>query len=206
MSGGTSASYGSANTANDYTKLPRFNAEPNAYGLFVSFLYISSVDGPELSLEYLKFIGANIDDYVESVRGELPLIARGGQQQNGGEGWNTANNVVGATSVVPSTIEMGTVLIKQSANYTDDIAKVAKISSRTATGLGVVSMVITTMDGATSQGGWKNHHTADLIIGGAQTFLLGTGPVGWGIGLVWLTADLITTGVTRKSITENLFD
>lgn len=73
---------------------------------------------------------------------------------------------------------MGTVLIKRSANYTDDIAKVAKISSRTTTGLGVLSMVITTMDGATSKGGWKNHHTADLI----------------------------TTGLTKKSITENLFD
>ena len=99
----------------------------------------------------------------------------GAQQSNGGErsGLDNANIIVGSTGIVPSTIEMGTVLIKQRANYTDDIAKVAKISSRTATGLGVVSMVITTIDGATTQGGWKNHHTADLIIGGAQTFLLG---------------------------------
>lgn len=109
---------------------------------------------------------------------------------------------------MPSTIEKGTVLIKQSANYTDDIAKVAKISSRTATGLGVVSMVITTMDGATSQGGWKNHHSADLIIGGVQTFLLGSGPVGWGIGLGYLAIDILwkNTGGNGKSITETIFD
>ena len=86
------------------------------------------------------------------------------------------------------------------------MAKVAKISSRTATGVGVISLIITTADGATSQGGWQNHHTADLIIGGAQTLFLGAGPVGWGVGLVWLAADLITIGVTDKSITENLFD
>src|SRR5690606_34824121 len=52
--------------------------------------------------------------------------SNGEQQQNGGSersGLDNANIIIGATSVVPSTIEMGTVLIKQSANYTDDIAK-----------------------------------------------------------------------------------
>ena len=102
--------------------------------------------------------GSNEAGMLQELVGHSVFLSNssiGEQQQNGGDGWNTANTVVGATSVVPSTIEMGTVLIKQSANYTDDIAKVAKISSRTATGLGVVSMVITTMDGATSQGGFS---------------------------------------------------
>ncbi|WP_129022112.1 RHS repeat-associated core domain-containing protein [Edaphocola flava] len=130
-----------------------------------------------------------------------------GQQSSGGgdpSGWSTANTVVGATSVVPSTIEMGTKMIIRSATYTDDIARVAKMSSRTGKILGWGSVGLTVLDGATN--GWKNHHTADVIIGSAQTLLLGAGPVGWSIGLVWLTADLITTGVTGKSITENLFD
>jgi len=139
-----------------------------------------------------------VDVVVDREGGDL-------QQGNGGmSDWEKANTVVGATGVVPSTIGMGTTLIKQSANYTDDIAKVAKISSRTGRALGLAGMVMTTIDGYNS--GWKNHHTADLIIGGAQTFLLGTGPVGWSIGLVWFTADLITTEITGKSITENLFD
>jgi RHS repeat-associated protein len=119
-------------------------------------------------------------------------------------GFEQASIIVSNTSVVLSTIEMGTVLIKQSANYTDDIARVAKISSKTGKALGYVGVGLTIADGVTN--GWKNHHKADVIIGGAQTLLLGAGPVGWGIGLVWLTADLITTGVTGKSITENLFD
>lgn len=36
--------------------------------------------------------------------------------------------------------------------------------------------------------------------------LLGSNPVGWGVGLAYFTADVITTGVTGRSITENLFD
>jgi hypothetical protein len=65
-------------------------------------------------------------------------------------------------------------------------------------------MVVTAIDGGVT--GWKNHHTADLIIGGAQTFILGSGPVGWGFALAWTLADIITQGITEKSITENLFD
>lgn len=109
---------------------------------------------------------------------------------------------------MPSTIEKGTVLIKQSANYTDDIAKVAKISSRMTTGLGMLSMGVTIFDGTTSKGGWKSHHSADLIIGGVQTFLLGSGPVGWGIGLGYLAIDILwkNTGGNGKSITETIFD
>lgn len=103
---------------------------------------------------------------------------------------------------------MGTVLIKQSANYTDDIAKVAKISSRMTTGLGILSMGVTIFDATTSKDGWKNHHSADLIIGGVQTFLLGSGPVGWGIGLGYLAIDILwkNTGGNGKSIIETIFD
>lgn len=56
------------------------------------------------------------------------------------------------------------------AYYIDDIAKIAKISSRTTTGFGITNMVIATIDGATSKSGWKKHHTADLIIGGGKLF------------------------------------
>lgn len=117
---------------------------------------------------------------------------------------DNVNTVLGATSVVPATIEMGTEIIKKSATYSDDIAKVGKFASKTSTGLGIASMGITVVDGVAN--GFENHHYADLAIGAAQTFLLGTGPVGWGIGLTYLVADIIVTGTTGKSITENLFD
>jgi hypothetical protein len=65
-------------------------------------------------------------------------------------------------------------------------------------------MILTAADGINS--GWKNHHTADLVIGAAQTFLLGSGPLGLGIGLTYFVADVIVTSATGKSITENIFD
>ncbi len=114
------------------------------------------------------------------------------------------NTGLSAASVAPSTIEMGTTLIKNTATLTDDIANVGKYAARTSKGLGLLSMGATVADGITS--GFKPHHYADIVIGGAQTFLLGTGPVGWGIGLAWTVGDIITKGLTGKSITENIFD
>lgn len=91
------------------------------------------------------------------------------------------NIALGATNVVPSTIRMGTKVIENTANYTDDIARVAKITSKITKTFGYANIGITIVDGVTN--GWKNHHKADLIIGVGQTLLLGAGPVGWGIGL-----------------------
>jgi hypothetical protein len=84
--------------------------------------------------------------------------------------------------------------------------KEKRLTSKASTGLGMLSIGITVVDGATSKGGFKNHHYADLAIGITQTFLLGTGPVGWGIGVTYFVADMIVTSTTGKSITENLFD
>lgn len=103
---------------------------------------------------------------------------------------------------------MGVELIKKTSTspVADDILKIGKAASKTSTGLGIASMGVTVIDGLTSKDGWKNHHTADLVVGVAQTFLLGSGPVGWGIALLWTVADIATQAATEKSITENLFD
>ncbi|MCX6324130.1 MAG: hypothetical protein NTZ41_08010, partial [Sphingobacteriales bacterium] len=97
---------------------------------------------------------------------------------------NNVNNGLAAADAAPSTVAMGVEVIKKTATsgVADDILKVGNIASKASTGLGVGGMVVTAIDGGLT--GWKNHHTADLIIGGAQTFLLGSGPVGWGFALV----------------------
>ncbi|OQP64205.1 hypothetical protein [Niastella populi] len=106
--------------------------------------------------------------------------------------------------------------MKENLNNVDDFArltksavglsKVSNAASKLATGAGVAGIGITVIDGLTSEKGWQNHHTADVLIGTAQTLLLGSGPVGWGIGLTYFVADFIVTSSTGKSITENLFD
>ena len=114
------------------------------------------------------------------------------------------NTGLNATSVAPSTIEMGTKLIKETATLTNDIAKVGKVASGAATGLGILSIGVTVTDGVFN--GFKPHHYADVVTGAIQTFCLGSGPVGWGFGLAWTVGDIITKGLTGKSITENIFD
>jgi len=86
------------------------------------------------------------------------------------------------------------------------LSKVSEVAGKISTGAGIASLGVTIVDGLTSKKGWQPHHTADLVIGATQTFLLGSGPVGWGIGLALFAADLIVTSTTGKSITENLFD
>ena len=120
--------------------------------------------------------------------------------------WDKAGYVANASGVVASTVEMGTELIRKGANYTDDIAKIGSTSSVTGKLLGGIGVGLTFMDGMTSEKGWQGHHTADIVIGSAQIIFLGSGPVGWGVGLLYLGADLTTKGITGKSITENIFD
>jgi len=86
----------------------------------------------------------------------------------------------------------------------NSLTNAGKIASKASTGLGIAGLAVTVIDGSAT--GWKNHHTADLVVGATQTFLLGSGPIGWGIGLLWTVADLATQAATGKSITENLFD
>lgn len=117
---------------------------------------------------------------------------------------DNVNTGLNATAVAPSTVAMGTKLIEETATITTDIAKVGKVASGAATGLGILSIGVTVIDGAVT--GYKPHHYADIAVGAAQTFLLGSGPVGWGIGLAWTIGDIITKGLTGKSITENIFD
>lgn len=71
--------------------------------------------------------------------------------------------------------------------------------------LGVAGMVLTGVD-AYAQGEWKNHHTADLIIGGVTTFLLVSNPVTATITGAYFLVDLGFQVTTGKGITEHLFD
>lgn len=55
--------------------------------------------------------------------------------------------------------------------------------------------------------GWKNHHTADLLItGGMYGVALAFPVVGWAAGGLYFAGDLTCRYYTGKSITENLFD
>lgn len=70
---------------------------------------------------------------------------------------------------------------------------------------GAVSVLGTIGDGLTGERGWQNHHTADLAIGIATTFML-SGPGGWGIGGAHFLVDLMVEHYTGRSITQHLFD
>jgi RHS repeat-associated protein len=95
--------------------------------------------------------------------------------------------------------EEGYLVLKNSKNAIKKF-NIGKALTRTGKVLGAAGIGATIIDGASGE--WKNHHTADVIIGAAMLF----GPVGWVGGLTYLAADLITQGITGKSITENLFD
>jgi RHS repeat-associated protein len=92
------------------------------------------------------------------------------------------------------------------AESSASLGKVSNVAGKVSTGLGVAGIIISAADGAMSKKGWQPHHTADVILGGLQTFALGSGPIGWGFGLTYFVADLVVTSTTGKSITENLFD
>jgi hypothetical protein len=96
-----------------------------------------------------------------------------------GKGLNGAGTGIGA---VQQGADQGFKLVanamKQNLNNADDftrltksavgISKVSDVAGSFSTKLGVAGMGLTVVDGAVN--GWKNHHTADLVIGAAQTF------------------------------------
>jgi hypothetical protein len=72
---------------------------------------------------------------------------------------------------------------------------------------GVVNMILTTGDGVSN--GWKNHHTADLIVISTEIGLglfEATSPIGWAFGAAMFVGDLISEHYTGHTITENIFD
>ena len=84
-------------------------------------------------------------------------------------------------------------------------ASYLKLSKGLARGAGYLALGTTIYDGVTSEKGWQNHHTADLVIGVATVFVV-SGPWGWAAAGVYFVADLTVQYYTGKSITENLFD
>ncbi len=112
--------------------------------------------------------------------------------------WKT-NKAGEAVTGINASPANGYRILKESKNAVKKF-NAGRILARTGKALGALGVVATIADGAS--GTWKSYHTADVIIGVAMTF----GPVGWIGGLTYLAADLVTQGVTGKSITENLFD
>ena len=92
----------------------------------------------------------------------------------------------------------------KTGNRGDDGAKYLKISKGLSRGAGVLGLGATLADAA-QKGQWQNHHTADLVVGIATTFML-SGPWGWAIGGVYFLTDIAVQSYTGRSITENLFD
>jgi hypothetical protein len=58
---------------------------------------------------------------------------------------------------------------------------------------------------AYAKGQWQNHHTADVAIGLATTFLI-SGPWGWAAAGAYFLIDVGFKSYSGKSITEHLFD
>uniref|UniRef100_A0A0N4ZEC1 AcidPPc domain-containing protein n=1 Tax=Parastrongyloides trichosuri TaxID=131310 RepID=A0A0N4ZEC1_PARTI len=69
--------------------------------------------------------------------------------------------------------------------------------------LGGLSIIVTVADGLDN--GWKNHHTADMAIGIATTFMM-SGPWGWALGAAYYITDAAIQARTGRSITEHLLD
>ncbi|UII34128.1 hypothetical protein LVD17_09910 [Fulvivirga ulvae] len=87
-------------------------------------------------------------------------------------------------------------------------ANMTRVGSKFATKLGIAGVALTGVD-AVIQGEWKNHHTADVLIGAALTaggFIPG---INIGIAVVggaYFLADFGWQMYSGKSITESLFD
>ncbi len=90
------------------------------------------------------------------------------------------------------------------SNASTGLRNVGKIASKGSTVLGAAGILATVVDASVN--GRKPHHYADAVIGVAQTFLIGSGPLGWGIGAAWMLADIISISVDGKSLTEKMFD
>ena len=81
----------------------------------------------------------------------------------------------------------------------------SKSLTRAGVGLSAVSALITVADGYNN--GWKNHHTADLIVNGTLTTLSIVCPVaGLVAGGLYFVGDITSQYFTKKSLTQNLFD
>ena len=87
-------------------------------------------------------------------------------------------------------------------------ANMTKAGSKFATRLGIVGVALTGVD-AVIQGEWKNHHTADALIGTALTvggFIPGINVGIAVVGGAYFIADFAWQRYSGKSITESLFD
>jgi len=125
--------------------------------------------------------------------------------QNGG-GWDDkAMNVLGTFGFANEGKNVLISYASKAGNIGDEGLKYLKISKGVSTTAGAVGVLVTVTDGLMGKQGWQNHHTADLAIGIATTFML-SGPWGWAVGGTYFLTDLAVQKYTGRSITENLFD
>ncbi len=128
-----------------------------------------------------------------------------------GSGWETARTIVETGGITFETTEQGVVGAQRLGNAVGgtsyEILSAGNVGKIAGTGLGVLNMVLTTGDGVSN--GWKNHHTADLIVSATEIGLglfEATSPVGWAFGAAMFVGDLISEHYTGHTITENIFD
>ncbi|HEX2846729.1 MAG TPA: RHS repeat-associated core domain-containing protein, partial [Chitinophagaceae bacterium] len=115
-----------------------------------------------------------------------------------------AGIATGATeNIIDASIKGSSAEFKASS-AASELTKASSAVKTVSRGLGVLSMLGTVGDAA-SKGEWKNHHTADVVIGLATTFAP-LGPVGFIGATLFFIADLAVSASTGKSITEHLFD
>jgi len=86
------------------------------------------------------------------------------------------------------------------ASAADDFVKGAKVTSSASKVLGAAGIGLTIIDAANDPKGWQTKHTVDAVVGGLS-FLPG---VGQAIGVGWFVGNLISQGVSGKSLSENI--
>jgi hypothetical protein len=101
----------------------------------------------------------------------------------------------------------GKTVIIEYAGRSDELClaagKYLKFCQKLNAGAALIGMTVTYYDGRVNNE-WKNHHTADLLIGASMMFL--TGPVGWVIGGAYFVTDIGFQCVYKKGITEYYLD
>jgi hypothetical protein len=117
-----------------------------------------------------------------------------------GENIETAQTVIDATdNVALATFEAGfnaANKIKPASSF----ANGAKVVSGASKLLGAAGIGLTIADAATDPNGWQTKHTIDAAIGVAS-FAPGVGQV---VAISWFVGNLISQGVSGKSLSENI--
>ncbi|MEM0940472.1 MAG: hypothetical protein AAGI25_11900 [Bacteroidota bacterium] len=130
---------------------------------------------------------------------------RSGSDPIGNDGINPFQIAWGVNGVFQMGTEIAVHGPKPKYTGSGDWAKQVKLGNNFTKKLGVIGIGIILTDAAV-QGHWQHHHTADVAIGVATTFLLASNPITATIVGSYFLLDLGVQLYSGRSITEHLFD